>query len=51
MGRFHPAPHIGWTETCYTETHVEDSAYNTKLATRVAEDSIPTGDKPTIYDL
>src|SRR5918994_2066950 len=31
MGRFHPAPHIGWTETCYTNTHVEDSAYNTKL--------------------
>ena len=31
MGRFHPAPHIGWTEMCYTETHVEDSAYNTKL--------------------
>ena len=31
MGRFHPAPHIGWTETCYTKTHVEDSAYNTKL--------------------
>ena len=43
--------HIGWTETRYTKTHVEDSAYNTKLATRVAEDSIPTGDKPTIYDL
>ena len=31
MGRFHPAPHIGSTETCYTKTHVEDSAYNTKL--------------------
>ena len=31
MGRFHPTPHIGWTETCYTKTHVEDSAYNTKL--------------------
>ena len=31
MGRFHPAPHIGWTETCYTKTHVEDSSYNTKL--------------------
>ena len=31
MDRFHPAPHIGWTETCYTETHVEDSTYNTKL--------------------
>ena len=31
MGRFHPAPHIGWTDTCYTKTHVEDSAYNTKL--------------------
>ena len=31
MGRFNPAPHIGWTETCYTKTHVEDSAYNTKL--------------------
>ena len=43
--------HIGWIETCYTKTHVEDSAYNTKLSTRVAEDSIPTGDKPTIYDL
>ena len=43
--------HIGWAETHYTKTHVEDSAYNTKLATRVAEDSIPTGDKPTIYDL
>ena len=43
--------HIGWTETHYTKTHVEDSAYNTKLSTRVAEDSIPTGDKPTIYDL
>ena len=43
--------HIGWTETRYTKTHVEDSTYNTKLATRVAEDSIPTGDKPTIYDL
>ena len=23
--------HIGWTETHYTKTHVEDSAYNTKL--------------------
>ena len=23
--------HIGWTETRYTKTHVEDSAYNTKL--------------------
>ena len=43
--------HIGWTETLYTKTHVGDSAYHTKLATRVAEDSIPTGDKPTIYDL
>ena len=43
--------HIGWTETRYTKTHVEDSAYNMKLATRVAEDSIPTSDKPTIYDL
>ena len=43
--------HIGWIETHYTKTHVEDSAYNMKLATRVAEDSIPTGDKPTIYDL
>ena len=43
--------HIGWTETHYMKTHVEDSAYNMKLATRVAEDSIPTGDKPTIYDL
>ena len=43
--------HIGWTETRYTKTHVDDWAYNTKLATRVAEDSIPTGDKPTIYDL
>ena len=43
--------HIGWTETRYTKTLVEDSPYNTKLATRVAEDSIPTGDKPTIYDL
>ena len=43
--------HIGWIETRYTKTHVEDLAYNTKLATRVAEDSIPTGDKPTIYDL
>ena len=43
--------HIGWTETHYTKTHVEDLAYNTKLATRVVEDSIPTGDKPTIYDL
>ena len=31
MGRFHPAPHIGWTKTCYMKTHVEDSAYNTKL--------------------
>ena len=43
--------HIGWTETHYRKTHVEDSAYNMKLATRVAEDSSPTGDKPTIYDL
>ena len=43
--------HIGWTETRYTKTHVEDSAYNTKLTTRVAEDSIPAGDKLTIYDL
>ena len=43
--------HIGWIATRYTKTHVEDSAYNTKLATRVAEDTIPTGDKPTIYDL
>ena len=43
--------HIGWIETRYTKTHVEDSAYNTKLATRVVEDSIPTGDKSTIYDL
>ena len=42
--------HIGWTETRYTKTHVEDSAYNTKLP-ESAEDSIPTGDKPTIYDL
>ena len=31
MGQFHPAPHIGWTEACYTKTPVEDSAYNTKL--------------------
>lgn len=23
--------HIGWTETHYTKTHVEDSSYNTKL--------------------
>ena len=23
--------HIGWTEAHYTKTHVEDSAYNTKL--------------------
>ena len=23
--------HIGWTETHYTKTHVEDSVYNTKL--------------------
>ena len=23
--------HIGWTETHYMKTHVEDSAYNTKL--------------------
>ena len=23
--------HIGWTKTHYTKTHVEDSAYNTKL--------------------
>ena len=23
--------HIGWTETHYTKTHVEDSAYNAKL--------------------
>ena len=23
--------HIGWTNTHYTKTHVEDSAYNTKL--------------------
>ena len=23
--------HIGWIETRYTKTHVEDSAYNTKL--------------------
>ena len=43
--------HIGWTEMRYTKTHVEDSAYNTKLVTRVTEDSIPTVDKPTIYDL
>ena len=43
--------HIGWIETRYTKTHVKDSAYSTKLATRVAEDSIPTGHKPTIYDL
>ena len=43
--------HNGWTETRYTKTHVEDSAYNTKLAARVGEDTIPTGDKPTIYDL
>ena len=32
--------HIDWTETRYTKVHVEDSAYNTKLATRVTEDSI-----------
>ena len=51
MGRFYRAPHIGWTEMRYMKTHVEDSAYNTKLATRVVEDSIPTGDKLTIYDL
>ena len=50
MGRFHPAPHRLDQDALY-EDHVEDSAYNTKLATRVAEDSIPTGDKPTIYDL
>jgi hypothetical protein len=41
--------HIGWTETRYTKTHgglgVQDEA------TRVVEDSIPTDDKPTIYDL
>ena len=43
--------HIGWIEMRYTKTHVSDSAYNTKLGTRFAEDSIPTGDKPTIYDL
>ncbi len=41
--------HIGWIETRYTKTHVEDPAYKTKLP--VVEDSIPTGDKPTIYDL
>ena len=50
MGWFHPAPHR-LDRDAFTKTHVEDSAYNTKLATRVAEDSIPTGDKPTIYDL
>ena len=43
--------HIGSIETRYTKTHVENSTYNTKLATKVAKDSIPTGDKPTIYDL
>ena len=43
--------HIGWIETRYMKAHVEHSTYNTKLAARVAEDSIPTGDKPTIYYL
>ena len=43
--------HIGWIEMRYTKIHVEDSTYNTNLATRVVEDSIPTNDKPTIYDL
>ena len=41
--------HIGWIETRYTKTHVEDSAYSTKLPE--AWRTIPTGDKPTIYDL
>jgi len=41
--------HIGWTETHYTKTHVEDSGYKTKLP-EVMEESIPTDDKPTIYD-
>ena len=26
--------HIGWNETHYTKTHVEDSAYDTKLQSR-----------------
>ena len=43
--------HIGRIETRYTKNHVEDSMYIMKLATWVVEDSIPTGDKPTIYDL
>ena len=41
--------HIGWTETHYMKTHVEDSAYNTNLpeSWRTLSPLV----KPTIYDL
>ena len=49
MGRFHPAPHRLDRDALY-----EDPCGGLGVqheATRVVEDSIPTGDKPTIYDL
>ena len=42
--------HIGWRETHYTKTPCGGLGVQHE-ATRVVEDSIPTGDKPTIYDL
>ena len=49
MGRFHPAPHRLDRDALYEDPcgglGVQDEA------TRVMEDSIPTDDKPTIYDL
>ena len=49
MGRFHPTPHRLDRDALYEDTcgglNVQDEA------TRVVEDSIPTDDKPTIYDL
>ena len=49
MGRFHPVPHRLDRAALY-----EDPCGGLGVqhkATRVVEDSIPTGDKPTIYDL
>ena len=49
MGRFHPAPHRLDRDALYKDPSGGLGVQHE--ATRVVEESIPTGDKPTIYDL
>ena len=49
MGRFHLAPHRLDRDALYEDPRGGFGIQHED--TRVMEDSIPTGDKPTIYDL